>query len=198
VLHVICSHYSYVPPSTPQFPPPQLTHTQAAPRSFQRTRPNQEQQHYAQAPQAPTPHRQRAVPPPNKFKPAKMTSASNKPPFDPNSQIHTHRHSGQQQGGMGPPPTPLHVRQKQSVDTTMHINHANPNSASTSDSLQVHPVNTHPRLVPPDQPLAFPQRSVQSQPPTPSTGTSQRFMPPLNMSRNQRIPFVPGAHGGFT
>ncbi|KAF8228459.1 hypothetical protein L208DRAFT_240017 [Tricholoma matsutake] len=201
-------HYSYVPPSTPR-----LTQTHAAPRSLQQTRPNQEQQHYIQAPQALDPHGQHAVPTPAKFKPAKVTSASNnKPsPFDPHSQIHTHRHSGQQQGDMGPPPTPLHARRKQSASTAIHINHGNPHSASTSESLQAPPINTHPRInrVVPLNPIPAFLPQSQSQTTTPSTGISQRFMlpsakaspriVPFNMSGgNQRIPFVPGSRGGFT
>jgi hypothetical protein len=178
---------------------------QAAPRSFQRTRPNQEQQHHTQAPQAPTPHGQRTAPLPAKFKLAKITAASNsKPsPFDPNSQNRIHRHSGQQQGGMGPPPTPLHVRQKHSPNTAIQINYPNPNTTSTSESIQVRPVNTHPRtnrFVPPDHHPAQLQTS---------TGTSPRFMPsstrppsriaPFNISGgNQRMPFVPGARGSST
>jgi hypothetical protein len=191
-----------VPPSTPQLHPPQLTHTQSAPRLFQRTRTDQEQQHYAQAPQAPS-HGQHAVLP-SKFKPARMTSASShkQSSFDPSS--HTHAHSGQQQGDMGPPPAPLHARQKQSAKT-MHTNQTN---IPTLDSLEMHPVDGDPRIrhvIPPDQPPIFPQ---QSQRPTPSIVSSQRFvsstrapsrMAPFNMSGgNQRIPFVPGACGDFT
>jgi hypothetical protein len=195
VLRVIYRHYSYVSPSTPQFHPPQLTHTQAAPRLFQRTRPNQEHQYHARAPQAPTPQAQRTVPPPARFKPAKTTSApQSKPsPFDPGSQTRAYRHAGQQQGSMGPPPTPLHAHQQQSADT-----------ATTSESL----VNTQSRtnhLVPPDrQSASLSAPVVQSQPPTPLIGASQRFMPPgarvssrtapFSMSGgNQRIPFLPGA-----
>lgn len=193
LLHVIHRHYSYVPPSTPQFHPTQLTHTQAAPRSFQQTRANQEQRHLVQAPLAPTPQGQRITPISAKFRPAKMSSASNnKPsPSGTNNQGPIHRHSGQQQGSMGPPPTPLHVRQKQSENTAMHINHPNPNMASSStESLQVHPGNTHPRTnrfgAPDHQPL-------QSQTMPPNTRAPSRVAPFNTPGGNQRMPFVPGA-----
>lgn len=179
VLFIVYRQYSYVPPSTPRYHPPHLTHTQAAPRLLQRTRPNQEQQHPAQAPQAPTPHGQRTLAP-SRFKPAKMPSASSNTPssFDPNSQTRPHHHSGQQQGSMGPPPTPLHIRQKQSINV---VNRANLNS--TSGTFQAHSANTPQtnRFVLPGQPahIRAPSRPA-----------------PFNVPGGiQRTPFVPG---GFT
>ena len=158
---------------------------------------NQEQQHRIQTPLAPTPHGQRITPLSTKFKPAKMASAlDNKPsPFSTNSQNHVRRHSDQQQGTMGPPPTPSHVRQKQSDNTTMHISHPNPNKSSTpTESLQVHPGNTHPGtncFVPLDR------QPFQLQTMLPSTRAPSRV--PFNTpGGNQRMPFVPGARGSFT
>jgi len=139
-----------------------------------------------------------------KFRPAKTTPVSNHKlnHFAPNSQIRTHRHSGQQQGGMGPPPTPS--RQNQLVNTAIHVNHANSNPASISESI---PVGTHPRtsrFVPPEQPSTFrpypvsqPSLQIGNPQALPSARVPSRAGPINTLGGNHRIPFVPGARGGL-
>lgn len=195
-----------------------MSHAQAAPRMIQRTRQHPEPQ--AQIPQG---RSQESMPPP-RFKPAG-------PP--PNNHK-TNTRSGQyeQQAahqdartdtrprkvGMGPPPTPQHVR------------HLQPGSLGQPQMMQSNaalssrrPTNSVPvtnRFLPPEERFA-PQSLKPTQrfvPPTP-TSAPQRFTggagpgapsgsttnsrapsraPPSNMAGGgQRMPFVPGGHRGF-
>lgn len=207
--------YAYAPPTTPQYIPQQLSHTQAAP---QRSQANQEValgQPVSQTQQ----HRSMPPPPtPARFKPAEMAQNSSKrssqTPVASNqiqTQSHPNRHRQQRSQNMGPPPTPAHKREQQPQNSqatqglnTGSVSHQNRQSTKTLPSST--------RFIPPAQrfvPPSTANQSQRSQPPTPSIGGPQRFMPPgsrassravtLNVSGSgQRIPFVPGSQGqGF-
>ncbi|KAJ7449937.1 hypothetical protein FB451DRAFT_1287045 [Mycena latifolia] len=193
--------YSYMPPSTPQFHPQQLSHNQAAPR---RTKQNQNQNQQPAQSQS----QSRAVAP-AKFKPVQGPPASiNKAPVHGRpSQASTQNqamHHEARQRSMGPPPTPQQVRQQA----------APPQSARRSNPSLPPSSN---RFLPPSQRFAPPEPiDPQQFMPSTSNGAPQRFVADsgsrgtaissrapcrtalANMSGGgQRVPFVPHAPGGF-
>ncbi|RDB21494.1 hypothetical protein Hypma_011708 [Hypsizygus marmoreus] len=209
--------YAYVPPSTPQFHPQRLTHTQAAPQTFKRSKPNEEPQQMRPQQQGHGQgqgqgHRNMPPPPtPVRFKPAGI----------PNSNATQHVRPGQiqaplqgqgnmtvqrQQRSMGPPPTPQ-MRQPQA----RNFQGLQPNNASASGSARGHADSLPPtnRFQPPAQRFVPPPSAQGQHPglPTLSTGNApQRFIPsgsrapsraqPPDFSGGaQRMPFVSSGQG---
>ncbi|KAJ7741537.1 hypothetical protein DFH07DRAFT_837604 [Mycena maculata] len=192
--------YSYMPPSTQQFHPQPLSHSQAAPR---RMKQNQDQQ----VPQG----QPRAAAPAARFKPAQGAALSSNHkanqtgrPGQPSTQSQKqHHHDDTRQRNMGPPPTPQQIRQPPA---------APPSSARRGNAS----LPSSNRFLPPTQRFAPPAPvDPQQFMPSTSNGAPQRFpaggagtasrgpaassraaMP--NMSGGgQRVPFVPHASGGF-
>ncbi|KAJ7125476.1 hypothetical protein C8R43DRAFT_1030342 [Mycena crocata] len=183
--------YSYIPPSTPQFHPQQLSHSQAAPR---RAKQNQDQQPQGQP---------RGVPP-ARFKPGPLMSNLTGRPSQPSTQNQNQHLDASRQRNMGPPPTPQ-VRQKTDVPPPS-ARRSNPSLPSTSN-----------RYLPPSQRFAPPAPVDPHFLPSASNGAPRRFpdgassgtrgpaaaVPPSSRraamgntsSGGQRMPFVPS--GGF-
>lgn len=220
----LCRQYAYVPPSTSQLLPPQLSHDQSAPRIFQRTQPGQRQgpiQRQNQPAMLP-------VAGSSRLKPANQGT--------PVLQNQGQRPSGQKQRVMGPPPTPQHIRQQQAQHTQDNGNtlfqsaqiHAN--APPSSSRRKFKPPTSTTRFLPTTQGFAPPGPMAQNQWsafPTPSSGAPQRFtstnaglgsrapsvsvatigsssrapsraaLPPHMSGGNQRMPFIPGPQDGF-
>ncbi|KAF5380864.1 hypothetical protein D9615_004048 [Tricholomella constricta] len=176
--------YAYVPPATPQFHPQQLTHTQAAPQVFKRTKPNPEQQQTrSQPPPPPQNQDYRSMPPPPtpaRFKAARGTPAPN------NS---TNQFSRPRQIQATPQAHQEHRTMAESFSQA-----ARPQQSGHSQSAK----NTAPgtnRFFPPVQQVMAPSPAIQAQHLMPSLGNGpQRFVPPASRasSRAQRADFAGG------
>ncbi|KAJ7940508.1 hypothetical protein B0H13DRAFT_1938464 [Mycena leptocephala] len=187
--------YSYIPPSTQQFHPQQLSHSQAAPR---RAKQNQNEQ--------PSQGPPRVAAPPARFKPAQGAPASSnkangagrpsQPPMQNPNQV---MHHDSRQRTMGPPPTPQQARQPTDAPPPS----TRRNNASVPSNNRSLPLSQ--RFAPPAP--VDPQRFM----PSTSNGAPQRFPADGTGSRGltaasranpisgsgQRVPFVPHASGGF-
>lgn len=123
LIQFLCNNrqYAYVPPTTPQFQSPQLTHEQTAPlRVFQRTNDSQGGSGLLQAQTQVQAHAQgkRAMVPPSlpsssRFKPPQLRTSTNANTNAQNTSISRNQNQpplvrhGTRQKMMGPPPTPL-------------------------------------------------------------------------------------------
>lgn len=198
-IPTLLRQYAYNPSSTQSFHPQQLTHTQAAPQTFKRTKPNQPPQRMQLQPGPVShAHSHRAMPPPPtpaRFKPSRMPAGSN---------IHSDQlppPAQRQQRSMGPPPTPQRMRQQQHRSSQpAQTNVTNNNVASSSARRFVTPMSTTTNRFLPTPPLGVPDQGRPG-PPPPSTGNApQRFLPSgyrapsrakLDLpGGGQRMPFV--------
>ncbi|KAJ6597020.1 hypothetical protein DFH09DRAFT_109147 [Mycena vulgaris] len=194
--------YSYMPPSTPQFHPQQLAHSQTAPR---RTKQNQNQNQ-----QPPQGQPRAVVVPPARFKPAQGPATSNKAPAPgcpSQAPVQTQAmHHEARQRPMGPPPPPPPQVRQQLPPPPQSVRRSNPPLPPSSN-----------RFLPPSQRFAppvpidqqhftsngAPQRFVADSGSRGPVGPATSFRAPSraamhNMSGGgQRVPFVPHAPGGF-
>ncbi|KAJ7905641.1 hypothetical protein B0H14DRAFT_3542881, partial [Mycena olivaceomarginata] len=182
--------YSYNPPSTQQYHPQPLSHSQAAPR---RAKQNQNEQPSQTAP--------RGTAPLSRFKPKQgAPSSSNKangagrPSVQHQGQ--TMRHDSRQRT-MGPPPTPQQqVRQStdapppstRRTDTSLPLN----NRSLPPSQRFAPPAPVDPQHFMPSTSSGVPQRFTAGSRATPLGGSSRAVMNTMS-GGGQRVPFVPHA-----
>lgn len=166
-----------MPPETPQFRPPQLSHTQAAPKVFQRTHPPQNQNDRPQL------TGQGAVLPitnSSRFKPSVSgLPSSNTSVTDARSQS-SQQQQGQQirrQSTMGPPPTPQHLRRQAGSSTNLQgvqsSNGSNSSSSNSAPQLNIKPSAN--RFFPANRRFVPPMSQGQQIVPSSTSGAPQRF-----------------------
>ncbi|KAJ6623522.1 hypothetical protein B0H10DRAFT_2010231 [Mycena sp. CBHHK59/15] len=204
----LAEQYSYIPPSTPQLHPQQLSHSQNAPR---RVKQNPDQQ---------SSQGRHTVMPAARFKPgsgplvsSNKVNAPGRPSQSSTQNQNQQIHYDARQRNMGPPPTPQHVRQQvtQSALPPLSTRRSNTSLPATDRFLPpsqrfAPPVITDQQHFMPSAPNGAPQRFLADGTgagsrgplaPTPSSRAPSRASMPNMSGGGQRVPFVPRNQGGF-